>query len=364
MDDNYLNLYGHCMVSCGYTRGAIFDLKNQRQWFIPLSWANVLSAATNINLTEFKQKSSLFSDADLLSFLQFLLDEHIVFLSSRKQRIKKQITPAKSSTISLLVVSADVVSSVPRLPCETIIELQIKTLVLYVQKPVNLITYLNHYANAELNALDLIIAFDGVTAAYLNDLIHALPLLRSIEIPYPIPEEVHPTIQTLIRSKNPSEDKPKKHVHVIKKAQTQAAKISHTYYFKRAHVTVKGLVKNSPYTKETFGNLKKKSLKEIVQQTDFQVLWHVQKSKIDVCCDCEFRAVCVDSRPIKKRGNGSWYALEECVYNPYICLEEGQEGYKSLTECGVNCAKQGFSIEVDLFIAMKARIWGEMQLNR
>lgn len=364
MDDNYLNLYDYCTVSCGYTRGAIFDLKNQRQWFIPLSWATVLSAAKNINLNEFRLNSNYKTEEDLRSFLQFLLDEGIVYFSSRKERIKNQRKTKRAPTISLAVISVDVVSSVPRLPYQTLVELQVKRLILYVHKPVNLITYLNHYNGADLHTLELIITFKGVNSAYLNDLVRLFPLLQRIEIPDPIPEEIHPSVQVLICSKNPLDNGLKKYVHLINETQANAAGAHHTYYFKRAHITAKGLVKNSPHTKETFGNLKKKTLKEIVQQTDFQVLWHVPKSKIDVCSDCEFRAVCVDSRPLKKRGNGSWYALEECVYNPYICLKEGQEGYKSLVECGVNCTKQGFSIEVDLFIAMKARFWGEMQLNR
>lgn len=355
MDFNYLNLHNHCTVSSGYTRGAIFDLKSQKKWFIPLRWAHLLSNGVPIKINEIQKQLNHSTEADIQSFLKFLVDENIAFLSSKRPRSTSVSRPKKNRKPVLNEVSVEVVNESPLLNVEEIEALQIKILVLYLQKPINMERYLAYYADAALESIDLVLAFEGVTADYLRKLKKISPRIRIIELLQDAKKQ-----KKLESNKSTYLTKP---VFFVNEAQVNLSKIGHSYYYSRAHITAKGFVKNGPHTKEIFGHLKRKSLKDIVKTRDFQQLWYVKKSAIDVCADCEFSMVCEDRRVLKKRGNGFWYALTECAYNPYICLEEGDEEYRNLNDCGVHCTKQGFCIEVDLFIAVKERVWGNLSLT-
>lgn len=64
------------------------------------------------------------------------------------------------------------------------------------------------------------------------------------------------------------------------------------------------------------GNLQYDSLKEIKEKLQFY--WSINKDKILVCCDCEYRYACDDCRPLAEGETGSLYAkYPRCLYDPY-----------------------------------------------
>jgi len=70
--------------------------------------------------------------------------------------------------------------------------------------------------------------------------------------------------------------------------------------------------------KNSFGNIKDENLRSVVDSVDFQLLWNANKDKIEVCKDCEFRYMCVDSSPlIFDINKQSYNRFEPCKYNPY-----------------------------------------------
>lgn len=120
---------------------------------------------------------------------------------------------------------------------------------------------------------------------------------------------------------------------------------SHNTYFNRKVFIDKNLnVKNSAFSKKEFENLRDEKLSVIVKKPDFQKLWNIHKDQVDVCKDCEFRYMCVDSRIPLQRDNGSWFYPIECNYNPYIAKWRGEEGYISLIDCGVICNSDEYHI--------------------
>lgn len=74
-------------------------------------------------------------------------------------------------------------------------------------------------------------------------------------------------------------------------------------------------------------------------------IWNSSKEKIDVCSVCEFRNICIDSTPLKKRtGKEEFFRSEHCDYNPFINRWKGEIDYYSLSDCGV------ISNEVEFFV--------------
>jgi len=106
-------------------------------------------------------------------------------------------------------------------------------------------------------------------------------------------------------------------------------------------------------------NLNVESLKKIFNDHAKLKLWFIHKDLIDVCKDCEYRHMCVDSRLPNQRKDESSYHEEECSYNPYICKWKGEEGYKTLEECGVISNDQGFSIDHDKIASLNEKLWAD-----
>lgn len=137
----------------------------------------------------------------------------------------------------------------------------------------------------------------------------------------------------------------------------------HTYFNRKLYIGPKGEIKNAPECEETFGNINDikntQELKQIIAKSEFQKYWYIHKELCDVCKDCEFRHMCVDSRLPFQREDDSWYHKTECNYNPYICKWEGEEGYQTLEECGVISDEKGFSIDHERIAAINKILWEE-----
>jgi len=135
------------------------------------------------------------------------------------------------------------------------------------------------------------------------------------------------------------------------------------YFNRKLYIGENGEIKNAPECEETFGNINDlknvDELKQIIATPEFQKYWYIHKELCDVCKDCEFRHMCVDSRLPSQREDKSWYHKTECNYNPYICKWEGEEGYQTLEECGVISNEKGFSIDHEKIAAINKILWEE-----
>lgn len=125
--------------------------------------------------------------------------------------------------------------------------------------------------------------------------------------------------------------------------------LNHNSYFNRKlYIGPNGEIKNAPESEEIFGYIQKlkekNSFTNIIESAKFQKFWNINKDLIDVCRECEFRYMCVDNRTPLQREDGGWYHEEECNYNPFIGKWRGEEGYASITECGVTSNKNEFYI--------------------
>ncbi len=121
-----------------------------------------------------------------------------------------------------------------------------------------------------------------------------------------------------------------------------------TYFNRKLFINSIGEIKNAPECKEIFGNINnldsKTELKKNIATPRFQKYWHIHKELIDVCKNCEYRHMCVDSRIPLQNENGTWYHEMECPYNPYIAKWQGEEGYVPVEECGAYTREKGLVV--------------------
>ncbi|TVQ51539.1 MAG: grasp-with-spasm system SPASM domain peptide maturase, partial [Saprospirales bacterium] len=61
-------------------------------------------------------------------------------------------------------------------------------------------------------------------------------------------------------------------------------------------IDAQGNIKNCPSMKESYGNIRDTTLAEALEKPGFKKYWDINKDKIHVCKDCEFRYICTDCR--------------------------------------------------------------------
>jgi len=78
-----------------------------------------------------------------------------------------------------------------------------------------------------------------------------------------------------------------------------------------------GDIRNCPSMPDSFGNIKNTSLIEAIQKPGFKKYWDINKDKIHVCKDCEFRYICTDCRAYIEDPEDILSKPLKCGYNPY-----------------------------------------------
>jgi hypothetical protein len=87
--------------------------------------------------------------------------------------------------------------------------------------------------------------------------------------------------------------------------------------------------------------------------------WFISKNKIDVCCECEFKRVCMDDRILINRKDGSYYSLNECDYNPFISKWRHESNFLTLKDCGVFVSNDSYSVDQKKIYLINQEIYGD-----
>lgn len=86
---------------------------------------------------------------------------------------------------------------------------------------------------------------------------------------------------------------------------------------RKISIDTEGNIKNCPSMPESFGNIRDTTLMEAIEKPGFKKYWDINKDKIYVCKDCEFRYVCTDCRAYVEDPADILSKPLKCGYNPY-----------------------------------------------
>ncbi len=86
---------------------------------------------------------------------------------------------------------------------------------------------------------------------------------------------------------------------------------------RKISIDAEGNIKNCPSMDESFGNISDTTLEEAINKPGFKKYWDVNKDKIHVCKDCEFRYICTDCRAYVEDPEDILSKPLKCGYNPY-----------------------------------------------
>lgn len=86
---------------------------------------------------------------------------------------------------------------------------------------------------------------------------------------------------------------------------------------RKISIDSQGNIKNCPSMLESYGNISDTTLLEALGKPGFKKYWDINKDKIHVCKDCEFRYVCTDCRAYVEDPEDILSKPLKCGYNPY-----------------------------------------------
>ena len=86
---------------------------------------------------------------------------------------------------------------------------------------------------------------------------------------------------------------------------------------RKVSIDTNGNIKNCPSLKESYGNFRDVSISDTLVKGDIKKLWHIDKSMISVCRDCEHRLICTDCRAYLSDSNDIFSKPLKCGYDPY-----------------------------------------------
>jgi len=85
-----------------------------------------------------------------------------------------------------------------------------------------------------------------------------------------------------------------------------------------------GDIKNCPSLRDSYGNTRDVSIKDVLVQEGFQKYWYIHKDQIDTCKVCEFRYNCTDCRAYLVDPTNIYSKPLKCGYDPSTCKWEDE----------------------------------------
>lgn len=327
-----LKLFANCILLKGATRAVICDLQRSNYHLIPMSLFDLFDEdmlKLNFNIYNKQQKSILYE------YVEFLTANELAFTISQNElelfpklslewdypsKITNIIIDIKHGKIDL----SNIISQIEDLRCY------------YLQfrffRPVQMdeiISIGNLLFDSLIHGFEALIPnADTVDEVALTNIVNLFPKLKNL-IVYNHPEEKEVCITSdnvggvfFINSNISSA----MHCGVIHPAyfainiETFTESQHHNSCLNRKiSIDVDGEIKNCPSLAKSYGNIKDTKLIDVVNNPEFQKVWHIKKDEITKCKDCEFRHICTDCRAYLENPEDRYSAPLKCGYNPYTC---------------------------------------------
>lgn len=384
-----------CLITKGYSRSVIIDTQRGDYRIVPNSLVEFM------NEMEYKTKADIYSSFAQNSNESSIVDEYLNYIEEMDFSFwcPKDVVhnfPAISlewdcpSTIqnAIVFINKDtdvplIVSQLEELNC---FHLQLR--ISYYLNILDLDVLLKHFEHSITTSIELHLEYFEVKV---NDIaqilnthlrVHSIVFFKSPEeIVYQLNEYQHIIFSS--EDVNRIDIGSKKSIEQFNPNLTfyMESLFYNPYFNRKLCIDKDGNIRNSSELPWSYGNIGDTKIKEAINSKElqsvffekdtrteidfaidkpaFNSLWYVNKQLIDICKDCEFKNMCFDNRCPLQRKDGSWYYSSECNYNPYICKWEGEDGYKTLAECGVMVNENTFQKDDEVIMEINKNLWKE-----
>ncbi len=367
-----LNLFADCIPVKGYQRSIIYDLTRCTYQFIP----NDLFDFINRNfVSDYKDKQNKLI---LNEYIEYLFDQEFIFETNLENKFEfPKIKfdwkyPGIISNLTI-VIEDENTFYISNLFSDCINKLGVFTIGINFKSNISEVYYtklLENISFSKIRCVDIIHENDNkVNCEFLKELVVSFVNIKSIVVLSNRSEIItHGSLgMGIISYINKNQLKVDSFVNcnnfIVNIDLFSESQNFNNYLNKKLFIDENGYIKNAYECNETFENIENiktfEKLIQIITSFNFQKKWGVNKDIIDICKDCEFRYMCIDSKIPNQRSENEWYNTLECNYNPYISKWLDEDGYKTLAECGIISNENGFSIDHEKITEINNELWGE-----
>lgn len=316
----------NCIISEGKTRIILIDTSRREYFSLPLQVGKFILSLDGQTEKELKS-NFLLSEDDKNICLNFLIEKELIFLTDQYFRFPSL---DKTWDFPYLITNALIDLDENNLNLDNflaksngigIYSIQIRKFSSFGFK--ELLDVIHKFAKVNINSLQIIwpytkdIDFE-ILKENLKDsnveyvLLHSAPMTRNIISPF---NSIFLIGSNLVSKLSCG-------VINLKNFTTNINFVTESHFHnsclnRKISIDDKGEIKNCPSMSESFGNIKDTSLAEAIEKPGFKKYWDINKDKIHVCKDCEFRYICTDCRAYIEDPNDILSKPLKCGYNPY-----------------------------------------------
>lgn len=335
MDNNLcLVLFECCRVVKGSKNSIICDIQRNSLQFLPVEFSNLLLKFNKKPIQQVLNYYPREIHEIILTNLGFLEKEEFIFFTSNPEFFPQlslewdEASIISNAIIDLSVRNIDEIlkesfwNQIIDITCE---HLQIRCFdIIRLNKILNI---LNKIKSKKIISIDLILKFD-LANKYEDyiELINKCPRIQLLTLhSAPNDEDLSimsnsncifsQTSRVLFSSSNCGNIATDFFVLNIK---SFTESLHHNSCLNRKiSVDAEGNIKNCPSMSESFGNIRDNTLAEAIEKPGFKKYWDINKDKIHVCKDCEYRYICTDCRAYVEDPEDILSKPLKCGYNPY-----------------------------------------------
>jgi len=328
------NLFANCLPVKGNKRSIICDVYRERFRFIPNSLYFILTKFKDSTIIEIMEYFKHENDEQINEYFNFLQQNEFGFFcdkSERKLFPKLNIDHGNSSDITNCIIDINKNSTydfeqlfleLESLHCRF---WQIRVYGDFKLEEIEKIIVL--CKNIHLNSIHLIIPYNkSINQDKILQFYNRYPIARIDFYSVPLTE--------IEKYNEFCKSYPIRFFEKEISNETHCGKIN-DYYFnltlklfcesqlyntclnQKISIDTNGEIKNCPSMSKSYGNFKNTTLHKALSKKGFKEVWNINKDKIVVCKDCEFRHICTDCRAYVEDPDDIYSKPLKCGYNPY-----------------------------------------------
>ncbi len=330
----FYKLFSHCRISNGIFRSIIYDLQRNKYLLIP----NSLSILFNNEIISF-DNLQVDENEILNEYKEFLITHELIFPIIEEEF---DLFPSLNlewdypSIITNIIIDIDdkisvdynkILAEIESLHCYYV---QFRFFCVISIEDLNTINKLTY--RSLIHGIEIFAPFNtSINDQQYTTLINEFPKLRSLIIYNHNQEREFCKSNDgfggiyFIKSNINSES----HCGIISpeyfsiNIETYTESLHHnTCLNRKISIDKNGEIKNCPSMVKSYGNIRDTKLIDVVNNPEFQKMWHIKKDDITKCKDCEFRYICTDCRAYIDNPDDIYSAPLKCGYDPYTGVWE------------------------------------------
>lgn len=332
----YLNMFANCPLVKGKNMSLICDLQLRKYYHVPNDMADVLDYLKSHSVEECYDAYGYGNKGVIKSYVDFVLKNDMGFLDTR---IMDELAPlplqwdAYSDITNVIVELSQEIAN-DSCFIEELVNLNLEAIEIRCYEAISsekLIQFLNHFSKSVVGSIRIFLKWDNwCTEKLFKHLIENNLRINSIVV-HSSPQEK--TIKLLKNS-----------VSILYKKEVIASCLQcgvidpgyfrtnidlftesqkhNTCLNRKLSINKDGYIKNCPSMPESFGHISQTRLADVLANPEFKKNWLLNKDRIAVCKDCEFRHVCTDCRAYVEQPQDRYSKPLKCGYDPYANVWE------------------------------------------